>query len=301
VQILSSVSKMGILNLWLLPFSALASRTFGSELADASTSANIGDYVASGMDLEKVKTDTGSSNSYNLSNATSTASLLATGGTGSPSMHFANDTPRGGNTVTRPSTSYFTSCRPSSTDSRGQLWSDCHFNDTVVTKTFTNTSWPSATNADECWTDWVSYWSMHPPSPAVWSAITVSLSETTVTTAYEQTFGTDVTDQTVTSTIISTAPTIADNGGFITTMPLVVVTYTTVITSFFSATSRSTSMFTYTDTPVKYEYTTISAFNDLDWPPPSCTLPAVYLDCQSQWIDYASRNAALAPPPLATR
>jgi hypothetical protein len=247
--------------------------------------------------------DTSSTDSYTFLNATSTASLLpqATSGIGQLSTAYANDTLNGGNTVTVPSTIYSSSCRPS-TDSRGQVFTTCDYEDTLVTVTFTNTSWAFASNADECWTDWVSYWSMHPPSPAVWTAITKNSSATT--TSYTETLtlgGSDVTEQTVTSTITSTAPTIADNGGFTTTMPVVVVTYTTVLTSFFSATSLSTLSNTYTLTQESLEYTTIGPSNDPDWPPPSCTLPAVYPACQSQWDEYATHNAAPFPPPLSAK
>lgn len=371
---------------------ALVLTTFGAELTDntsaslsATALANIGDYIATGFDLEKVETNTASSSPYTSSNAASNTSLLsqatggtgsllapyanntlksvntatetsdapllspatsvtsskpdtssdaaltapllllptgvtlsnstpsssavlnaslfaaATGGTPSLSVFHANGTLRGGNTVTTSSTSWITSCRPSSTDSRGQVWSDCDTNQTLVTRTFTNTSWASATNADECWTDWVSYWSMHAPSPATVSVGTTYLPVTTETNTYLYTLGSTITDKTITSTIISTAPTEADNGGFTTTMSQVLVTYVTVLTSFVSATSTSTSLDTWTRTPEGYVYTTVSASYDTNWPHPSCTLPAVYPDCQSQWEDYATHNAALAPQPLATK
>jgi hypothetical protein len=124
---------------------------------------------------------------------------------------------------------------------------------------------------------------------------------TTETDTYLYTLGSTITDKAVTSTIISTAPTEAENGGFTTTMSQVLVTYITVLTSFVSATSTSTSLNTWTRTPEGYVYTTVSASYDANWPHPSCTLPAVYPDCQSQWEDYATHNAALAPQPLATK
>lgn len=235
---------------------------------------------------------------------TATAASLLSVGTGltiSPNASRANNTLTGGNIVTVTSTSSITSCRPSSTDSRGQVWSDCDYDQTLITRTFTNTTWASATNADECWTDWVSYWSMHTPSPATISYLTNYLPETTETITNIQTLSSLVTDQTITSTILSTAPTEADNGGFTTTMSRVVVTYVTVLTSFFSATATSTSLSTWTYTPQEYDYTTVSASNDPDWPPPSCALPAVYPECQSQWEDYATHNVAFAPQPLATK
>ena len=380
---------MRVSNRELLKAAALVRTIFGdttsSSLSATTSLASIGDYIATGLELEKMETNTASSNSYTFPNATSNASLLslamggtgslitplanntlesantaseypnaslptlttggtsstpdtssdaaltapllllatgatlsnltttsnvasnasllsvATGGVLSSNASYANNTLRIGNTVTVSSTSWITSCRPSSTDSRGQVWSDCDTSQTLVNKTFTNTTWGSATNAEDCWTDWVSYWSMHEPSPATISVGTTDLPVTNETDTYLYTLGPTITDKTITSTILSTAPTEADNGGFTTTMSQVVVTYITVLTSFVSATTTSTSLLTVTRTPQGYNYTTVSASYDADWPPPSCTLPAVYPDCQSQWEDYAAHNAALAPQPLATK
>jgi hypothetical protein len=389
-KVLSSLSNMRISIRGSLAAFAFASRTLGSESADAitssdlvsSTTTNLGDYVAAGLDLEKAEIQTTSSNSYTFSNATSTASLLsqATGGAPSRSTSYANLTSKGistatrlstasllslntgeissnsepvstekstvsllslatggtspisnsisngtttailfplatggtsalrpfnangtlssGNTVTVPLTSYITSCRPSSTDSRGLVWSDCDTEATLVTKTFTNTSWVSATDADQCWTEWDSYWSMHPPAPATISGTTIYLPAVTEIDTQVFSSGSYITDQTITSTILSTAPTEADNGGFTTTMSQVVITYVTVLTtSLYTGIPISTSLHTYTRTPEAYNYITISASYDSDWPTPSCTLPTVYSDCQLQWEEYATHNGAVAPPP----
>lgn len=89
--------------------------TFAVEVPDATrsslsgtttSSANIGDYIAAGLDLEKVDTDTTSSNSYKFSNATTyTASLLSltTGGVGSLSTSYANNTLKSLDTSTKSS------------------------------------------------------------------------------------------------------------------------------------------------------------------------------------------------------
>lgn len=391
-KILSIKSSMRVFKRELLTASALVRTTFGAEFTDTTSSslsatslANIGDYIATALGLEKVETNTASSYSYTSSNAASNASLLslATGGTGSLSTPYANNTLKsvktaigpsnapllstvtsgtsakpdtssylgtpvsqlllatdktsanfttssntatnasllslgtggtgslnttysnnsltGENTVTVTSTSLITSCGPSSTDSRGIVWPDCETEQSLVTRTFTNTTWGPVANADECWTNWVSYWSMHKPLPATIDIVTTNLPVITVTDTYWDTLGFTVTDQTFTSTSLSTAPTEINNGGFTTTVAQVVVTYVTVLTSFFSATSTSTSFSTWIRTPQSYDFPTISASNDPDWPPPSCTLPTVYPDCQSQWEQYATHNAALGPQPLAER
>ena len=360
-------------------FAAEVTHTTSSSLSGTTTSSgNIGDYIAAGLDLEKVDTDTAPSNSYTFPNATSSTSLLSltTGGAGSLSTPYANNTLesvktkakssnappatpftggtpsnydkspdgvsnasllllatagipsnsttssrsvltaslflvdtagagslntsntnntlRGGNTVMVTSTTWITSCRASSTDVRGLVVSDCDSEKSLVTKTFTNTTWTSATNVDDCWTDWVSYWSMHKPMPATIDNITKKLPVTTVTETVLRPSVSQVTDRTITSTIVSTAPTEAVNGGFTTTMAQTVVTYVTVLTSY-RLTSMSTSLYTWTKTPERYEFPTISASNDPNWPPPICTLPTVYPDCQSQWEEYATHNAALGP------
>lgn len=242
-------------------------------------------------------------NSTTAFHAATTVPLLSvgTGGAGSLESFPAMNTSRGGNTVIVTSTTRITSCRASSTDWRGLVLPDCDTDDLLVTRTFTNTTWASATNADDCWTDWSSYWSMHKPIPATVDVVTEYLPETTEIITYLHTLQYTVTDRTVTSTILSTAPTEAVNGGFTTTMAQVVVTYVTVLTSFTSATSTSTSLNTWIHEPWSYNFPTISASNDPDWPPPSCTLPAVYPDCQSQWEEYATHNAVLGPQPVAAK
>lgn len=207
----------------------------------------------------------------------------------------------GGNTVTIPSTIWFTSCHNATPDSRGQVFTDCEYNSTIVPKIFTNTTWASATDEDDCWTEWDSYWSMHTPYPASISAIRYSVPETTETRPYIYTEGSDITDKTITSVITSTAPTMADNGGFTQTMSEVVVTYTTVLTAFLSASTTITSMITNTYTPWSLSYAMISASNDPNWPAPSCILPAVYPACQSQWDEYATHNIAPNPQPLSAK
>jgi hypothetical protein len=291
----------------LVPGSIAASNSNSNETATSSvsdatsSSTNLGDYIAAGLELTKTSTGTASPTvSQATSTATITASSTASGSTSSDTF-YANTSMTGGNTVTTPTTSYFSSCRSATTNSRGQVNQYCVYNSTVIPRTFTNTTWASATNVDECWTEWVSYWSMHTPSPATISVISYSVPETTETTAYVYTEGSYVTDKTITSIITSTAPTVADNGGFTQTLPQVVVTYTTVLTNFLSANTTSTSMYTNTFTPWKQNYTLVSASNDADWPAPSCTLPPVYPECQSQWDEYATHNAAPNPQPLSAK
>lgn len=283
--------------------SASANTTTSSHSDNASSSRNIGDYVAAGFGLVDTTTQEAPSATRTSTNATSTGSAIpASGGeSASGSSHYANTSLASGNTVKVPSTSYFTSCQPATTDSRGQKYSDCDYGSTIVTNTFTNTSWVLAANADACWTQWTSYWSMHKPSPATISVISYAVPETTETTPYLYTEGSYITDQTITSTITSTAPTLADNGGFTQTMSQAIVTYTTVLTAFLSANATSTSMYTRTYTPWSQNYTLIGASNDPNWPAPSCTLPAVYPACQSQWDEYASHNIVPNPQPLSAK
>ena len=284
-------------------FGASANTTTSSHGDNASSSRNIGDYVAAGLGLVDTTTREASS-------ATATfTSTISTGPSWSSSVdepvpassHYANTSASGGNTVKVPLTSYFASCEHATTDSFGHKNSICHYGSTIVTNTFTNTSWASAANADACWTEWNSYWSMHKPSPATISVISYAVPETTQTTPYVYTLGSYITDQTITSTITSTAPTVADNGGFTQTMSQVVVTYTTVLTEYLSASTTSTSMYTRTYTPWSQNFTLISASNDANWPTPSCTMPAIYPACQSQWDEYASHNIVPNPQPLSAK
>jgi hypothetical protein len=276
-----------------------------SDSVIALNSTNIGDYIAAGLELTKAATDTASSLSEIVSQAESTtfASLNSSTASGShqSDKSYANISLTGGNTVTKPTTSYFSSCQAWTTNSRGQVSQDCEYYTTVITKIFTNTAWASATDVDECWTEWVSYWSMHKPSSATISVISVPVPVTTETETYLYTKGSYITDKTITSFSTSTAPTVVDNGGFTQTISQVVVTYTTILTKYLSADTTSTSMYTRTWTPPKQNYTLISASNDADWPTPGCTLPAVYPACQSQWDEYATHNVAPNPQPLSTR
>jgi hypothetical protein len=277
-----------------------------SDSVAALGSTDIGDYIAAGLELTKTATDTASSLSKIVSQARSTtfaASLNSSTASGShqSDKSYANISLTDGNTVTKPSTSYFSSCKAWTTDSRGQVNQDCEYDSTVITKTFTNTTWASATDVDECWTEWVSYWSMHKPSPATISVISVPVPETTETETRLYTEGSHITDKTITSITTSTAPTVVDNGGFTQTISQVVVTYTTVLTDYLSASTTSTSMYTHTWTPPKQNYTLISASNDANWPTPGCTLPAVYPACQSQWDEYVTHNVAPNPQPLSAR
>lgn len=302
---------MHILARELFSVAALVTRTLGasantttsSHSDNASSSRNIGDYVAAGLGLVDTTTQESSTVVSTSTNTVFTGSSTpaSVDGSASGTSRYANTTEVGGNTVKVPSTSYFTSCQPATTDSRGQKYSNCDYGSSMVTNTFTNTSWASAANADACWTEWSSYWSMHKPSPATISVISYAVPETTETTPYLYTEGSYITDQTITSTITSTAPTLADNGGFTQTMSQVIITYTTVLTAFLSANTTSTSMYTRTYTPWSQNYTLISASNDPNWPAPSCTLPAVYPACQSQWDEYASHNIVPNPQPLSAK
>jgi hypothetical protein len=294
-----SLSNGASLNASLLSLATGATSALGTQ-ANATLLGENTVTISSTASLLSLAKGGTSSHTDVISNGTSTASLfpLATGGTAPLGALHANATLAGGNTVTIPLTSYVTSCRPSSTDSRGVVWSDCDTEATLVTQTFTNTSWAFATDADQCWTEWVSYWSLHPPSSATISVITNYLPVVIDTVTYLTSFGSYITDQTITSTSLSTAPTEANNGGFTTTMSKVVVTHITLLTTTYStASSISTSLSLFTRTPQGYNFTTISASNHADWPAPSCTLPPVYSDCQSQWEDYATHNGAVAPPP----
>ncbi|KAK4553253.1 hypothetical protein LTR86_009553 [Recurvomyces mirabilis] len=276
--LLLRVASLATLLVRILAASNFTAAATESGSDSISSSTNIGDYVAVGLDLPSTATSTGVGDAP-----------------------YANTTVTGGNTVTAPSTSYFSSCQATTTDSRGQAYADCSYGSTIVTNTFTNTTWASATNAEECWTEWVSYWSMHTPSPATISVISYAVPATTETTPYVYTEGSYITDQTTTTTITSTAPTVADNGGFTQTLSQVVVTYTTVLTAFLSANTTSTSIYTRTYTPWSQNYTLISATIDANWPAPSCTLPAVYPACQSQWDAYATHNVAPNPQPLSAK
>jgi hypothetical protein len=298
-------------------------------------STNIGDYIAAGLGFAKTATDRASSLSKSVSQATSTtlaasfnsstasgshqsgtsslpesvspttsttlaASLDSSTTNGSQQLDtlYANISLTGGNTVTKTSTSRFSSCQVT-TNSRGQVDQSCVNNSTVITQTFTNTTWALATDVDECWTEWDSYWSMHKPSPATISAISLPIPVTTEVLTYLHTEGSYITDKTI--TVTSTAPTVVDNGGFTQTISQVVVTYTTILTKYFSATATSTSLWTRVFTPLEQSYSLISASNDPNWPAPGCTLPAVYPACQSQWDEYATHNAAPNPQPLSAK
>jgi hypothetical protein len=294
------ISNLGLFAVWTLLSKTFAVSNFNgtstsNDSGAVSSSTKIGDFVAAGLGLTRTTTSTERSTSPTRSQAIVNDTLA------SSNTSYGNLTRVGGNTVTTSWTSYFSSCQPTTTDSRGQLHADCSFGSTIVMNTLTNTTWASATNVDDCWTEWNSYWSMHTPTPATISVISYSAPATTETTEYTYTDGSYVTDQTTTKIITSTAPTVVDNGGFIKTIPEVVVTYSTVLTSFLSPKTTSTSTSTLIYTPYSQNYTLISAFNDPDWPTPSCTLPAVYPACQSQWEEYATHNAAPNPQPLPTK
>lgn len=297
---------MHILALELLAVAAFtagisANTTTSSQGVTMSSSNPIGDYVAAGLGLvDAMTTQAVSAVPVAYANKTFTGPMASAtdGGSLSGISQNGSTTRVDGNIVEIPSTSYFTSCDP---DPLSQNYPKCDTSSTIVTKTFTNTTWAPVANTDACWTQWTSYWSIHKPSPATISVISYALPETTETTHYLYTEGSYVTDQSTTTTITSTGPTVADNGGFVQTMSQVVVTYTTVLSAFLSANTTSTSMYTRTYISWSKNYTLISASNDADWPLPQCTLPAIYPACQSQWEEYATHNIVPNPQPLSGR
>lgn len=275
-----------------------SSYEIGLGLANASTTS-----------FTRLSTDT--DGQYTLAQASSTnASLIPSGTapvgggriTSAPYSNgtLTNENSTGyGNTVTTSFTSGFSSCSTYTSDE--EIKTDCYFDHTVIMQTFTNSSWGVATDADHCWTKWVSYWSMHPPATASVSVITYSVPDTTATSSTVVTDGYMVTDQTTTRTLYSTGPSEVDNGGFTQTISQVVVTYTTVLSSFIVPTTTYTSYETFTSAPISMGFTLVNASYNPDWPTPSCELPATYDDCQSQWEDFAVHQAATYPTLLPTK
>ncbi|KAK5695164.1 hypothetical protein LTR97_008670 [Elasticomyces elasticus] len=254
------------------------SQQFTSSTIVATTeSQNVGQYIAAGIGLSSAS--------------------LATNGGNSTIPHLPTDTNSAtayGNTVITTLTTQYTTCTPYSYaySDTTEVGSNCDYPTKLIPHTFTNTSWASAVNAEECWTEWVDYWSMHPPTSTDAPITTNTFAATTKATTYTFTSQTNIVNATTTLTIVSTAPTRADNNGFTATLSGGVTTYTTTITGgnvpLLSDLSTSVNLLTLSaDTLTLFGGT---SKYDTEWPTPSCDLPKTYSSCQSQWESYASQQ-----------
>ncbi|KAK4890552.1 hypothetical protein LTR27_010714 [Elasticomyces elasticus] len=190
-------------------------RSTSSTIVATPESQNVGQYIAAGIGLSSASLDTNGGNSTIPPLPTDTSSATAYG-----------------NTVTTTLTTQYTTCTPYSYaySDTTKVGSNCEYPTKLIPHTFTNTSWASAVDAEECWTEWVDYWSMHPPTSTDAPITTNTFAATTKATTYTFTSQTNIVNATTTLTIVSTAPTRADNNGFTATLSGGVTTYTTTIT-----------------------------------------------------------------------
>ncbi|KAK3659482.1 hypothetical protein LTR56_001372 [Elasticomyces elasticus] len=252
-------------------------RIASSTIVATTESQNVGQYIAAGIGL-------------------SSASLATNGGNSTipPLPTDTNSATAYGNTVITTLTTQYTTCTPYSYaySDTTEVGSNCDYPTKLISHTFTNTSWASAVDAEECWTEWVDYWSMHPPTSTDAPITTNTFAATTKATTYTFTSQTNIVNATTTLTIVSTAPTRADNNGFTATLSGGVTTYTTTITGGFvpllSDVSTSVNLLTLSADTLTLVGGTSKY--DTEWPTPSCDLPKTYSSCQSQWESYASQQ-----------
>ncbi|KAK5713549.1 hypothetical protein LTR15_011249 [Elasticomyces elasticus] len=252
-------------------------RITSSTIVATTESQNVGQYIAAGIRL-------------------SSASLATNGGNSTipPLPTDTNSATAYGNTVITTLTTQYTTCTPYSYaySDTTEVGSNCDYPTKLIPHTFTNTSWASAVDAEECWTEWVDYWSMHPPTSTDAPITTNTFAATTKATTYTFTSQTNIVNATTTLTIVSTAPTRADNNGFTATLSGGVTTYTTTITGgnvpLLSDVSTSVNLLTLSADTLTLVGGTSKY--DTEWPTPSCDLPKTYSSCQSQWESYASQQ-----------
>lgn len=258
-------------------------------------------------------TQPGSSSSTRISNsAAPSPSLTATPSltTSSSSIRFRNSsqitnaTIGYGKTTTESKWSYILWTSNYTMSNGETTWIDgaAEETSTLIFETFTNTSWAPATNADQCWMEWSSYWSMHTPAPASIAFSTTTLPTTeidSVTNTFM--YYTEIKSPT-TVTITSTPPSQAVNGGFTQTLSSEIFTITTTMSSgqIPTATSATTYLITYSS-PVSESMFTANVSYQRNWPTPNCTLPSSYSACQAEWETFATHQIVPFPPPVPTR
>ncbi|KAM0695545.1 hypothetical protein Q7P36_005905 [Cladosporium allicinum] len=139
-------------------------------------------------------------------------------------------------------------------------------------------------SADSCWPLWTDYWtySNAVANPKTSDVSTVIEIETETQEAYAATTETDI------STLTGTS--VQDNGGF------TISTRTTdsLTTFVYTITEQPGSTVTRTDT---YTSITLLSYNGPSIPMPTCQLPSIVLQCQSQWETYASSQLSPSPTP----
>jgi len=148
----------------------------------------------------------------------------------------------------------------------------------ITTGSFTNTS------ADSCWSSWTEYWA--------YTQAVASPKHSAVSTIISTGSGYDSGFAGTTETIISTytGTSVQDNGGF------AISTRTTdsVSTSVYTISARPGSSYTRTDT---YTSVAVLSYDGSSVRKPTCQLPSIVPQCQSQWEAYASSELLPSPTP----
>jgi hypothetical protein len=139
--------------------------------------------------------------------------------------------------------------------------------------------------AEECWRSWDEYWSVSQSikNPKTSNVASMTSTSTVTMSDYSGTTRTDV----VTFTGIS----LQDNGGF----TLSTRTSGSTSSSTYTMRPRPGSTFTITTTLTSYK---LMSYDGTPVPEPSCKLPSVVPQCQSQWEEYIESELIPSPTPL---
>lgn len=148
----------------------------------------------------------------------------------------------------------------------------------IATGPFTNSS------ADSCWASWAEYWSYKQAAATPQTrGLSTILSTTTVhVSGYAGTIETEIGT--------SKGPSMQNNGGFTIRTRTIDSTWTSRHT--FSA--RPESSYTRTNTFTSY---TLVSYDSTTVQMPTCQLPSVVSQCQSQWDAYVSSELLPSPKP----
>ncbi|KAF2719807.1 hypothetical protein K431DRAFT_313768, partial [Polychaeton citri CBS 116435] len=161
----------------------------------------------------------------------------------------------------------------------------------------TSAWWPNATDADQCWDQWTTYWDgIESGTTNVTQVSYVTAGLTSWTSTYTYIIPA-INATTLTNTASGTQTVTEMNGDF--TKTIYTTAWISTVTSTVSARPGTTEPSTWTVTTVAYSAST-SVWTPYTGPSPSCVLPNSFSKCEDEWEDWAA-SAAVTPPPIPAK
>ena len=237
-----------------------ASSSSSSSEASTSSGPHFGDYIASGLGLSKPTTTPPST----------TLAQIRT----SPSKNYTTSKSVATTTPILQNSATYLSHQNSSNGS--------HVSSILLPSANVSGNW--SFDSGNCWSDWMSHWSVDSSVNAV---RTVSQSATATLTSTATETWSESADPATTSTHIYTW-TISNTmsaHGFTYLTATVTTTATKIVTFHFEPGTTYTTTTTFTDLPGKSQYITTP---HVSVPTPTCNLPQYVPQCQSLWDAYAA-------------